>query len=402
MNESFALLIFAALSACFVCSSKMNNKLAFVKLFGNKQFFFISLSHCQLLTEEVSPLNTCPYRSIIRMSSLSDQFNCSHLTLHLISRDNEVPKILILGAKRIFGNLIAQQLRIPLPKQKHTFTYTHVNLESSYYYIGNNLLQKQVIATFFDSNQRMLYVLRNVTLFGGYFTLECINFYVQFLSNDRLNFFELNTFRNIHPSNNDRILWTEDSFHRKFYYVKKRFDNKIVIYSIPCEDIMQTLLDGKPGIAVQMLGDVHLHHLSVSRGIAVIHALDDGNTKHLITNLYESSLMITCNVIKLPVRSNPSGTIILFNDQLCAVQKASGSNCTMTNQSLIDKRYQDYLMHPLFYGIVALIFLLLLALIQLLICLYRYRNSAERLFTRDNCLQIHYYPSISSDFSFQF
>ncbi|VBB32180.1 unnamed protein product [Acanthocheilonema viteae] len=212
MNESFALLIFAALSACFVCSSKMNNKLAFVKLFGNKQFFFISLSHCQLLTEEVSPLNTCPYRSIIRMSSLSDQFNCSHLTLHLISRDNEVPKILILGAKRIFGNLIAQQLRIPLPKQKHTFTYTHVNLESSYYYIGNNLLQKQV-----------------------------------------------------------------------FYYVKKRFDNKIVIYSIPCEDIMQTLLDGKPGIAVQMLGDVHLHHLSVSRGIAVIHALDDGNTKHLIT-----------------------------------------------------------------------------------------------------------------------
>lgn len=46
------------------------------------------------------------------------------------------------------GNLIAQQLRIPLPKrQKRSFTYIRLNMESSYYYIGNNILQKQVVST---------------------------------------------------------------------------------------------------------------------------------------------------------------------------------------------------------------------------------------------------------------
>ncbi|CAG9530516.1 unnamed protein product [Cercopithifilaria johnstoni] len=284
MVELFVLLLLAVvLSGNFVCSLQMKNNLAFVKLFGIEQFMLISLSHCHLITEEMSPLNACPYHSIIHMSGLSNQYNCSDLTLHLILRDNEVPKVLILGAKRIYGNLIAQQLQISLPGQKRSFTHMHVNLESSYYYIGNNVLQKQVIATLFDNNERMLYVLRNITLSDGYFTLECISFYMQFISNGRLNFFELNTFRNIHPSNNERILWTEDPYHHKFYYVKKRTDNKIIIYSIPCEDIMQTLLDGKPGKPVQIFREANLRHLSVSRGVAIIDILDNGNVKQLIT-----------------------------------------------------------------------------------------------------------------------
>lgn len=48
--------------------------------------------------------------------------------------------------------------------------------------------------------------------------------------------------------------------------------------------------------------------------------------------------MITCNMIKLPVLSNFSGSAVPFvADQLCALQKA---NCTVTNKSFIDKHYQ--------------------------------------------------------------
>lgn len=46
------------------------------------------------------------------------------------------------------GNLIAQQLRIPWSRQKRPLAlYGHVNLENSYNYVGDNLLQKQVVST---------------------------------------------------------------------------------------------------------------------------------------------------------------------------------------------------------------------------------------------------------------
>lgn len=45
---------------------------------------------------------------------------------------------------------------------------------------------------------------------------------------------------------------------------------------------MQTLLYGKPGTPMQMLDGVNVRHLSVSRGIAIIHILVNGNTKQLI------------------------------------------------------------------------------------------------------------------------
>lgn len=74
---------------------------------------------------------------------------------------------------------------------------------------------KLQVATLFDNTERILYVLRNVTLSESYYTLECISFYMQIISNDKLNFYELNTFRNIHSSNNDRLLWTEDPHYRR-------------------------------------------------------------------------------------------------------------------------------------------------------------------------------------------
>lgn len=46
---------------------------------------------------------------------------------------------------------------------------------------------------------------------------------------------------------------------------------------------MKTLLDGKPGTPMQTFSGIDLRHLSVSHGVAVIHALDDGNAKQLIT-----------------------------------------------------------------------------------------------------------------------
>ncbi|VDK85711.1 unnamed protein product [Litomosoides sigmodontis] len=194
-------------------------------------------------------------------------------------------------------------------------------------------MMNEWVATLFDNAERILYVLRNVTLSANSSTLECLSFYVQFISNDRLNFYELSTFRNVHPSNSDRLLWTEDP------YSHRAVDRKLVIYAISCEEIMQTLLDGKPGTAVHMLDDVNLRRLSVSRGIAIIHILVDGNTEQqVIINLHKSSLMIACNMMKLPVQPNRSGNAApFFADQLCALQKA---NCTVMNQSFIDKHYQ--------------------------------------------------------------
>uniref|UniRef100_A0A1I8EJH4 Uncharacterized protein n=1 Tax=Wuchereria bancrofti TaxID=6293 RepID=A0A1I8EJH4_WUCBA len=389
MYELFVLLIFVVLPNGFVCQALKNNKLAFAKLFHTEQFLFVALSNCHLIVEEISSMNACSYVNTIRMSAISNQSNCSDLRLHLILRDNEVPKVLILGAKKVFGNLIAQQLQIPWPRQKRIFTNvsekTYVNLESSYNHIGDNLLQKQVVATLVDNKERILYVLRNLTLAEDHFTLECIRFYMQFMPNGRLNFYELNAFRNIHSNNNIRILWTEDPYHRKFYYVEKQADNEFILYSFPYESIMQILLSGKQGTPVQTFEGVNLRYLSVSRDIAVIHTIEGKNAKQLITNLYgQSSLTITCNMRK-SVSSNLSGAIVLFDDELCALQEANDNNCTKMNKSIIDKQYQSWSMHSLFYGFIVLILLLLLILIQLLICLYWHRSMVEQSLTIDNC-----------------
>lgn len=45
-------------------------------------------------------------------------------------------------------------------------------------------------------------------------------------------------------------------------------------------------------------------------------------------------------MIKFPLLSDHSGTVILFDKQLCSLQKVSGSNCTTMNKSFTDKHYQ--------------------------------------------------------------
>ncbi|VDO37716.1 unnamed protein product [Brugia timori] len=406
MYELFVLLIFVVLPNGFVCQALKNNKLAFAKLFHTEQFLFVALSDCHLIVEEISAMNACSYHNTVRMSGISNQSNCPHLRLHLILRDNEVPKLLILGAKKVFGNLIAQQLQIPWPRQKRIFANvsekTYVNLESSHNHIGDNLLRKQVVATLVDNKERILYVLRNLTLADDHFTLECIKFYIQFMPNGRLKFFELNAFRNIHSNNNIRILWTEDPYYRKFYYVEKQADNEFILYSFPYESIMQILLSGKQGTPVQAFEGVNLRYLSVSRDIAVIHTFEEENAKQFITNLYDSSsLAITCNMRK-SVLSNLSGAIVLFDDELCALQEANDNNCTKMGKSITDKQYQSWSLYSLLYGFIGLVLLLLLIVIQLLVCLYWHRSMVERSLTIDNCSLVYYYPTLSSDFTIQF
>lgn len=60
--------------------------------------------------------------------------------------------------------------------------------------------------------------------------------------------------------------------------------------------------------------------------------------KAISRNLYNSSFMITCNMTKLSVLSNPFQAILLFHDELCALKKANdNSNCTITDTN---KQYQ--------------------------------------------------------------
>uniref|UniRef100_A0A915Q876 Uncharacterized protein n=1 Tax=Setaria digitata TaxID=48799 RepID=A0A915Q876_9BILA len=337
----------------FVCLTQQSNKITYAKLFGTKQFLFVTLSKCHLTVEQSPASSACPYHTITYFSGLSNQSSCQNLQLHLILRNRELPKVLILGATRVFGSLIGQQLQIPWPRKKSTssayvFEKIHINLESSYNYVGRNLPQQQVLATLVDSEERMLYVLRNITLADGSFILECSTFYIQFTSDDRLIFYELSTFRNIHPNNNDRILWTEDSYRRQFYYVEKRKD-QVILYSMHFSDIMQAFLNGISGTVMRIFTDTELYYLRVSRGIAVIHASERGNVKQFITSL-DDSLTITCNKTTWPILVHPSTTmILLFDNELCSLQEANGSNCTANDKGDVDNTLYQALRKLLTY-----------------------------------------------------
>ncbi|VDN87109.1 unnamed protein product [Brugia pahangi] len=182
---------------------------------------------------------------------------------------------------------------------------------------------------------------------------------------------------------------------------------------------MQILLNGKQGTPVQAFEGVNLRYLSVSRDIAVIHTFEEENAKQFITiassfflnkkllefifrNLYDtSSLAITCNMRK-SILSNLSGAIVLFDDELCALQEANDNNCTKMGKSITDKQYQSWSLYSLLYGFIGLVLLLLLIVIQLLVCLYWHRSMVERSLTIDNCSLVYYYPTLSSDFTIQF
>ncbi|VDN23002.1 unnamed protein product [Gongylonema pulchrum] len=348
---SQALRGWCTLAALFLTSISVESEvvpqnISYAKLFGTEQFLFVGLSKCYL-SAELSP----PPR-----------------------------------------NLIAQQYTIPWPRKrvasKYFFEKVHVNLENSYSYVGGSLLQEQVVslllrietAVLFDSRYRTVYVLRNMSMHESVFDMECVTFYMQLMPDGRLIFHQLNVFRDVHPSNIGRMLWTEDPYHRKFYYAQKEKNKKMTIYSVPFGDILETLLDGKPGAPVQSFHG------------------DD------FRNLYGSLMTVVCNGTNPDIQQfDQSNSLrLLFDDDFCALQNANGGKCTVRGMRIVEEVIKEDQALSSYFWLIALIIALILVIMVLLICLYRRRNVMETTFTKMNRSQVQYYPTFSSERSFDY
>ncbi|EFO19798.1 hypothetical protein LOAG_08694 [Loa loa] len=149
---------------------------------------------------------------------------------------------------------------------------------------------------------------------------------------------------------------------------------------------------GKPEIPVRILSDVNLRYLSISRGIVVIHTLEEGRkfTEKAIFrdwDFYDSlSFTIIFNMKKLSFLSNLSDAIILFGDELCALLEANHGNCTTMIKALsISNISSDTIVISTIHT-----------------GSYRYRNIVRKTFMIDNYSQIHHHPTFSSNFSIRF
>uniref|UniRef100_A0A183EB52 Sema domain-containing protein n=1 Tax=Gongylonema pulchrum TaxID=637853 RepID=A0A183EB52_9BILA len=246
--------------------------------------------------------------------------------------------------------------------------------------------------------------LRNMSMHESVFDMECVTFYMQLMPDGRLIFHQLNVFRDVHPSNIGRMLWTEDPYHRKFYYAQKEKNKKMTIYSVPFGDILETLLDGKPGAPVQSFHGDDFRYLSVSRGVAIVYAFEAGNAKQFIYNLYGSLMTVVCNGTNPDIQQfDQSNSLrLLFDDDFCALQNANGGKCTVRGMRIVEEVIKEDQTLSSYFWLIALIIALILVIMVLLICLYRRRNVMETTFTKMNRSQVQYYPTFSSERSFDY
>uniref|UniRef100_A0A9J2Q4U3 Sema domain-containing protein n=1 Tax=Ascaris lumbricoides TaxID=6252 RepID=A0A9J2Q4U3_ASCLU len=394
-------------------SSPIQTKRSYAGCFGTSRFLFVGFANCHLTSERSPPPGMCPYHTLYQASTYSSsQWNCARVQIHLLLATDEEPRVLIIGASRDFGHMVAHIKAINWPKDNPGSSYRFhkelIDIESAHNRVSD-ILYANVITTIFDNHYRILYVLRNSSSYMSTFAMECVMFLIDVTIGGEVNFTGIGAFE-VHSNNDRRTLWTQDPYTRKFYYAERSIhDERMLIYSVHFRQLMRVLIDGHAGSLERILLGTRIY-LSVSKGIAVSYSNTHDVVRQYIHRINDTSEVILCEHESTRSHLDPTAQlIILFGEDYCKVKvgKSIVRNCeeemSTTISSLNDKEKTESSPDRNIFWFLPIVIILCAVVLVLIIYIVRRRRQDElRSFLKADRPHVQYYPTFISDSSVDF
>uniref|UniRef100_A0A915BIA5 SRR1-like domain-containing protein n=1 Tax=Parascaris univalens TaxID=6257 RepID=A0A915BIA5_PARUN len=394
-------------------STPIEVKRSYARCFGTSRFLFVGFANSHLTIERSPPPRMCPYHALYQASTYSlSEWNCPRVQMHLLTAIDEEPRVLIIGANRNFGYMVAHIKAITWPEDNPSGSYHFhkepIDMESARYHV-DDILYANVITTIFDNHYRLLYVLRNSSYMSA-FPMECVIYLIDVTVGGEVNFTRIGAFE-VHSNNDRRTLWTEDPYAQKVYYAERSIhDERILVYSVQFHQLMRVLTDGDTGSLERILIGTRVY-LSVSKGIAISYSNADDVVRQYIHRIGDTSEVILCEHKSIRSYLDPTAQlIILFDDDYCKVKENKGEvrNCeeelsTTTIASLNDKEKTESSSDINIFWFLPIVIVLCAIILVLIICIVRHRREdGLRSFLKADRPHVQYYPTFISDSSVDF